>query len=271
MSADKRADKHLEVIGPAELYERDKVPSMFLPLALFFLEHLPIAQGAAVLDVACGTGIVARLISEHIGNKGSVVGVDISPDMITVAHKQTPPGAPLTWHIGNVTTMPFLADNTFDWVVCQQGFQFFQDKPAALREMYRVLKPGGRLAMIIWRSVSEESQPYQWAKVEALKKHVSVVDAGEKQRSLVPFYDGSEDDLQMLLSKAGFNAINIHNGFFEMRRGTPEEFITEEDYARLEPLIRTAVVLDIREAMQPFQTKGGTLVPYGFHFAQGYK
>lgn len=57
MGQHKLSDEHKEIIGPAELYERDKVPSMFRPSAIFFLEYVPIERGAAVLDVACGTGL----------------------------------------------------------------------------------------------------------------------------------------------------------------------------------------------------------------------
>ncbi len=270
MGIDKLSEECTDVIGPADLYERDKVPSLFLPLALVFLKYVPVNKGAAVLDAACGTGIVARLVSERVGSEGFVVGVDIDQDMIEVAKANTPPHAPINWYVGNVDNMPFLENNKFDWVVCQQGFQYFNDKPGALREMYRVLKSNGGLAMVIARSVDRENQPYQWAKVEALRKHVSA-EAGEKQRNLVPFFDGSEDDLRSQMVRAGFSAINIHNVVVKRNREVPEKFVTEKDYSDLDQETQSAVVSDIRKAMEPFRTNNGTVVPYGFHIALGHK
>ena len=270
MGQHKLSDEHKEIIGPAELYERDKVPSMFRPSAIFFLEYVPIERGARVLDVACGTGIVARLVSERIGDKRTVAGVDIEPSMIEVARKNTPLNASITWHVGSVEDMSFIETDSFDWVVCQQGFQYFNDKDRALREIYRVLKSNGGLAMFIARSVNKENQPYQWAKVEALSQHVSV-EIGEKHRNLVPFYDGNENDLRRQMLKAGFRKIDIQNVIFKRKRDIPEKFVTDEDYADLDPETRSAVVADIRKAMEPFRTGDGTEVPYGSHIAIGYK
>jgi len=270
MIQDKLSEEHKELVGPAELYERDKVPSMFLPLAKYFLQQIPLQEGEAVLDVACGTGIVARQVAEIVGAESTIMGVDIEADMIEVARANTPPNKPITWHVGNVEDMPFLDSDCFDWVVCQQGYQYFHDKIRALREIRRVLKPTGGVAMIIAQPVNQENQPYQWARVMAFSKHVSP-EAGEKQKNLVPFYDGSEDDLQAQMTKAGFREVRVHNEYFTRNREAPEKFVTEEDYMSLEPETRAAVVADIRKAMEPFRTADGTAVPYGFHLAFGYK
>lgn len=227
-------------------------------------------KDAAVLDVACGTGIVARLIADRVGNKGKVVGVDIKPDMIEVAQANTPSNAAITWHVGSAESMPFIENSTFDWVVCQQGYQYFSNKQSALGEMYRVLKTNGGLAMIIARSVDKETQPYRWAKSEALRRHVSD-EAGDKQKNLAPFFDGNEDDLQMQMVKAGFRKVRIQNVVFKRNRDIPEKFVVEEDYSDLNPEIRKAVVEDIRKAMEPFRIKNGTAVPYGFHIVLGKK
>lgn len=264
------SQEHKEIIGPADLYERDKVPSLFRPLALHFLEYVPLQSGAALLDVACGTGIVARLAAERIGPEGTVTGVDIDPDMLTVAAAHAPANRSINWHVGNAEEMPFIENESFDWVVCQQGFQYVSDKGRALQEMHRVLRKNGSLAIIMARSVNAENQPYQWARVEAFRKHVSI-EAGEKQRTLVPFYDGNEEDLRTLISTAGFRDVLIQNIVHHRQRGKPEEFISEEDYSELDEEARTAIVSDIREAMEPYRTEDGTAVPYGFHIAIGNK
>jgi ubiquinone/menaquinone biosynthesis C-methylase UbiE len=239
-------------------------------LALEFLDYLPLQSGAAILDVACGTGIVARLAAERTGPEGTVAGVDIDPSMIEVARDHTPPNTSIDWHVGNVEDMPFIENESFDWVVCQQGFQYFPDKVRALKEIHRVLKSNGRVAIFVARSVDPENQPYQWAEAEALRKHVSD-EAGEKLRKLVPFYDGNEEDLHTLISEAGFEDVRIQNIVHIRYREDPEKFVTEEDYSDLDEETRAAVVSDIRKAMEPYRTKDGAAVPYGFHLALGHK
>lgn len=262
-------EEHQELIGPADLYERDKVPSMFRPLAHFFLEHVSLQQDARVLDVACGTGIVARIVAHRVDPEGEVTGIDINPEMLRVARENTPAGVPITWKEGDAGELP-LEDETFDLVLCQQGFQFFPDKPQALGEMHRVLVSGGQLALIVARAVSPENQPYQWAKVEAFRRHVSP-EAGEKQRRLVPFFDGDSSALQSMLTGAGFQQVEVRDVVHIRHRGFPEDFVMEEDYAELAPEVRTAVVQDIREAMAPYKDEQGTEVPYGFHIALAVK
>jgi ubiquinone/menaquinone biosynthesis C-methylase UbiE len=264
------ADDLKTIIGPADIYERDKVPGVFLPLANLFLEHLPIEKGAAVLDVACGTGIVARMVSERVGVGGSVVAVDIDPDMIAVAKANTPSNASISWHVSSAEDMSILNDGSFDWVLCQQGYQYIADKALALGEMYRVLKPDGRLAMILWRSVDKHNQPKPWAEAEALKKHVSA-EAGEKRLKRAAYYDGDNDHLRAQIQNAGFGELNIYNDLFIIYMEVLEELVTEDDYPDLDPETRSAVVSDVRTALEPFRTGNGSAVPYGYHLVTASK
>ena len=134
-----------QVSGNApQAYERYMVPTLFTPWAQELLARAALHAGERVLDVACGTGIVARLAAQRVGPSGYVMGVDLNAAMIETARTQTPPaGAPVEWREGDAHALP-CADATFDVVCCQQGLQFFPDKPHALREMHRVLGPGGR-------------------------------------------------------------------------------------------------------------------------------
>lgn len=270
MSEKELSEEVKAALGPAELYERERVPKLFRPIALFFLKHVPLEKGEAVLDIACGTGIVARLASERVGPLGTVVGVDLDADMIRVAQEYTPPGASLSWHVGSVDAMPFFEDSSFDWVLCQQGFQFFNDKPGSLREVYRVLKPGGKLAMIMARALDKESYPLHWAEIEAITKYAGAK-AAEKRKYPIWAFNGSEDELRSLIAGAGFKEINIQNGVSTRARGFPERIITEERYSDLDADTRAAVVAYVRKAIQPLRTKEGTEVPYVFHIAFGLK
>ncbi len=92
--------------------------------------------------MACGTGIVARYATPLLGAEGSVVALDVSPDMLAVARAlPEPAGAAVEWQEGDATSLA-LPDSAFDLVLCQQGLQFFPDRAAAVREMRRVLAPG---------------------------------------------------------------------------------------------------------------------------------
>jgi ubiquinone/menaquinone biosynthesis C-methylase UbiE len=134
------------------MYERWLVTPLFRPWAELTLDELQVSPKDCVLDIACGTGILARVARERLGDDGCIVGVDISPDMLGVA-RAIAPG--IDWREGSAAALPLLDGEVFDVVVCQQGLQFFPDKPAAAREMRRALAPGGRLAVATWRSDDE--------------------------------------------------------------------------------------------------------------------
>jgi len=160
-------DIQWQVTGSAsENYEAYLVPAIFGPWGRELLDIASLRPGEHVLDVACGTGIVARLAAEQVGEAGTVVGVDINPGMLTTARRISPA---INWREGNAAALP-LADATFDVAVCQQGLQFFPDRPAALREMRRALKPGGRLVIACWKGIRHS--PGFLALAEALAKHL---------------------------------------------------------------------------------------------------
>lgn len=128
------------------LYERWLVGPLFRPWAGILLDRLRPAPGDRVLDIACGTGIVARLARERV-DRGTVVGVDLSPGMLEVARAASPE---VTWREGSALELPLADTEQFDVVTCQQGLQFFADRPAAARQMRRALAPGGRLGVATW-------------------------------------------------------------------------------------------------------------------------
>src|SRR5262249_58990290 len=113
----------------AELYERYLVPPVTLPWALDLVERVGVQTGECVLDVACGTGAVARVAAERVGDGGRVVGVDVNCAMLRVARARLPE---LEWRQGNALALP-LADGEVDVVACQLGLPFYPDRPAALK------------------------------------------------------------------------------------------------------------------------------------------
>lgn len=126
---------------------------LFGPMTEQMLDIIALPAGGDVLDVACGTGVISRGIAGRLSEPSRLVGADINSAMIEVAKRRAPAGAhAFEWHVAPADDMPF-EDSSFDPAFCQQGIQFFPDKPAALAEMRRVLRIGGRLILNCWAAV----------------------------------------------------------------------------------------------------------------------
>ena len=199
------AQEQWQVAGNAsEIYEQHLVPAYFDEWAEILLGSTAIERGSRVLDVACGTGIVGRKAAQIVGDRGKVVGLDLNPGMLAVARKESEAvSAETDWREGSATEMP-LGDGEFDNVYCQAGIMFFPDRPAALREMRRVLAPGGRLAASVWRSL--DRTPGFAALERAIEAHVSP-EAAAIVRS--PFTIDAVDEFRTLVQDAGFNDTQV--------------------------------------------------------------
>ena len=180
-----------------EMYERWLVGPLFRPWAEIVLERARLAAGDRVLDVACGTGIVARLAKERLGVDSLVVGVDISPQMLAVA-RAVAPG--IDWREGNAQALPLNEGERFDVVLCQLGLQFFPDKPAAASEMRRAMDRGGRLVVAVWRSL-EHTPCFRDLHRVAEARLGEVVDRRHGY--------GDSASLERLLADAGFEDVRV--------------------------------------------------------------
>lgn len=133
----------------ADAYERRLVPGFLGPSAERVLELAAPRDGEAVLDVACGTGVALRLAARR-ARLGRAAGVDIDAAMLAVAVRASEEeGTHAQWHCASALELPFGAA-IFDLCLCLQGLQFFPDRAEALREMRRVLRPGGRVVASAW-------------------------------------------------------------------------------------------------------------------------
>jgi ubiquinone/menaquinone biosynthesis C-methylase UbiE len=253
--------------GP-ETYERYMVPSVFGPWAVDLVKLAAPIPGERVLDVACGTGIVARLAAKHVGPMGKVIGLDLNAGMLTVARSTTAGTENIEWREGNATALP-LSDKTFDLVLCQQGLQFFPDRLASSKEMHRVLAPGGRLALSVWSSIS--NCPGFLSLAEALERHIGS-EAATFMRS--PFSLTNESELRSLVEGAGFHSVKIHPANKRLIFPSPEEFVKRyvaasplaSMVARAESRSQQALLENMNKALQSYVNPDGLAFPIETHF-----
>lgn len=253
----------------ARKYQDHSVPAMFAPLAEATVKRLDLPTDGHVLDVACGTGaltraiMLTRAIIEQLPGQGRVVGADLNQSMIDIAQSlTTQTGHRVEWVASDVTALPLDAQS-FDLVCVQQGLQFFPDKPAALDEIFRVLKSGGRLSLTCWRAIS----PFNDALAEALATHVSD-DAAQKARAPFSFRDG--DVITSLLRDAGFS-ITRHDGIvlqrrFEDLRAQVLALPVEQDMRAKGEAVIDQVLEDIAAQLAPYALSGVFIVPQEAHF-----
>jgi ubiquinone/menaquinone biosynthesis C-methylase UbiE len=208
----------------AENYERYFVPTIATPASVALLEAAALRPGERVLDVACGTGVIARLAADRVGPSGTVTGLDLSPEMIDVARTASP--STIAWHVGDATSLPF-PDGAHDVVLCQMGLMFMQDRQAAVAEMRRVTAPGGRVAVSTPGPV-----PPPFALMEqALVEHLGA-DLGGFVRTVFALHDPNE--VASLLRSAGFVDVTAAVSTVTLHVGAPAEFLWE--YIGLTPM-----------------------------------
>ncbi len=205
----------------AVAYEETLVPALFHRWAEVVADHAGLTPGQRVLDVACGTGILARAAASRVGSTGTVVGLDVNPGMLEVARQQAPW---IHWEEGRAESLPF-APASFDAVLSQFGLMFFQDRQRALADMRRVLAPGGSLAVAVLGSLDEiPAYAFLASVVHSLMGH----DVADLLRA--PFALGDPPMLEHLFTEAGIASPVVHT-----HSGTAEF-----------PSVRDMVLADVR-------------------------
>jgi SAM-dependent methyltransferase len=243
-------------------YQEFLVPAMFEPFAATLVEQAGVGEGSVVLDVACGTGAASREAARRAGENGSVTGVDLGEPTLAVARAQPahPGAAPITWLQADATALP-VEDGAFDVAICQQGLQFFPDKPAALAEMHRALKPGGHLAIATWTAI--ERAPVG-AIAEALEAHVG----GEAASVIRSPFALPASELESSIAAAGFHDVEVGQEEKECTwAARPEEFGPRfiacsplaAAFAQVPEEIRQAVAEDVGRRLADQATADGRL------------
>lgn len=209
----------------AENYERFFVPSVGWPVAEALLEQAALEPGERVLDVACGTGIVARLAAGPVGPKGAVEALDAHAGMLAVARAAEPEAA-IVWHEAPAEDLP-LPGERFDVVLCGMGLPFFADRRAAVTEMRRVLVPGGRL---LANCPGPTPPPFE-AMADLLARHVKPELAGFV-KAVFSLHDG--DELRSLAAASGFDDVSVTSESVALRLPPPADFFWQ--YVHSTPL-----------------------------------
>jgi len=254
----------------AENYQRYFVPAIATPVSAGLLAAADLQPGERVLDVACGTGIIARLAAERVGSAGAVSAIDISADMIDVAGAAPAPAKPVVdWHVGDAASLPF-DDEQYDVVTCQMGLMFVEDRAAALAEMRRVLVPDGR---VVVNTPGAIQAPFALME-QAIVEHISV-DLGGFVRAVFSMHDPAA--VAHLLRDAGLRDVDAHETTATFQLPAPAEFLWQ--YINLTPMApfvaqateaaKTAMEHQVVETWQPYVVDGGTPIDQPMVIATG--
>ncbi|MCI0546209.1 MAG: methyltransferase domain-containing protein [Candidatus Rokubacteria bacterium] len=240
----------------AEVYERNFVTAIFGQWAPKMVDAGRVAAGDRVLDVGCGTGVLARTAADRVAAESQVTGLDLNEGMLAVARRLRPK---IDWRQGDATKLPFTAA-TYDVVMSQFALMYFPDRTAALKEMLRVLRQGGRLVIAVWG-------PYERAMGYVILTEIAQRRCGQAAADVLtaPFVLGNRNKLLDLFKAAG-----IHQAVAELRHGTVtfptiEAFVeTEVKGSPLETLLDEesyqAVMREAQEKLQQFRAHGGAVV-----------
>jgi SAM-dependent methyltransferase len=239
----------------AEVYERYFVPAIFGQWAPKMVDAGRVAAGDRVLDVGCGTGVLARTAADRVAAESQVTGLDLNEGMLAVARRLRPK---IDWRQGDATKLPF-ADATYDVVMSQFSLMYFPDRTAALKEMLRVLRQGGRLVIAVWG-------PYERAMGYVILTEIAQRRCGQAAADVLtaPFVLGNKDKLLDLFKAAG-----IHQVVAELRHGTVtfptiEAFVeTEVKGSPLETLGTPPKVLMPVDAGEPWLVDNAGSWPEG--------
>lgn len=253
--------------NPAENYEQYFVPVIGEPMARDLIARAALQPADRVLDVACGTGIVARLAGHVVAGRGSVAGLDANAAMLAVARTA---GPDIEWYEAPAEQMPF-ADAAFDVVLCQMGLQFISDRPQAMREMRRVLADGGRVLLSLPGPISGIFAAFG----TALEHHVGP-DAAGFVRHVFCLYETAE--MERLLRDAGFRDSVVNTTTQTLRLPAPHQFLWE--YVHSTPLagmvamtgaeVRRRLENDLVAAWADFGDSDGLIQQQGVTIAVGY-
>lgn len=245
----------------ATVYEAKFVPAIFAQWSPLLLEAARVQPAQRVLDVGCGTGILARTAADLVGPSGHVVGVDINEGVLTVARRERPD---LEWRRGDAAALPF-ADDTFDAVLCQSALMFVSDVVQALREMRRVCTPQGVVGIQVYAGLDDQPANGPW--VELVSRHAGA----DAVRLLDTYWSlGDLDVLRRHIEQAGLQIDEIRTPLGTQRWDSVDEWVQiEVESTPLVDRISDSVYQRIREEsrdlLAQYETEDGVEAPIRAH------
>jgi SAM-dependent methyltransferase len=235
-------------VQAAEDYERFLVPALFEAWVPIMLAAADVGKGDHVLDVACGTGVVARGAVARVGVDGRVVGLDATDAMLTVAQRIEPR---VEWRVGDAGDLPF-GDGSFNAVICQSGLMFFPDQVAAIREMWRMLEPGGRLAVQVWASCEAQD-----TFADVVEEHAGQAIADQYR---TPWNLSDPARLLALFRSAGLTEVDVRTDSGNAAYPSVESFLAGATGILIEADLNTRrLALDTSQALSRYIAADGTL------------
>lgn len=226
-----------------EHYDRYLGPAQFEPFAGFLAERLPPQPGGAVLEIACGTGLVTRRLRERLHPSVRLVATDLSQGMLEYARARMPAAGNTEWQEADAMRLPF-REGEFSAVVCGCGMMFMPDKAAALREVRRVLRTGGLFLFSVWDRIEEI--PHALAGAEVVE---GLFPGDPEMRFRIPYELHDQAQLLRLLADAGFRDARSERRVHRIDgiaardlatgqiRGTPRSLLIEKRGVALEDVI----------------------------------
>jgi len=258
----------------AERYQQILVPAILGPAARALVDWSALKSGESVLDVGSGTGAAARYAAELVGLSGRVIGIDLDAGMIQVAKSLSPVnGAVIEWYEKSAYELP-LKDQTIDVVLSAQTLQFLKDRPLALSEKYRVLKPGGRVVVSLWSDIEEN--PYFDILADAISKHVGEETAASLQAI---FSLSNADEMRALLESAGFTNIEMTVKQLELELPELKDFVPRyisatymaTGFNAAEQAAQQAVIQEVSAQLALYESNDSITIPFRVNLAKAVR
>ena len=246
-------------------YEEVLVPSILGPAAQALVAWAVLKPGEHFADIGCGTGAATRFAAKAVGRTGRAIGIDINPGMLAVAKSALAGEAAATqWIEAGADSLP-LPDQSLDAVLCAQTLQFLKDRPAALGEMRRVLKPGGRAMVSLWCGLADN--PYFDALVAAIAKRI---DPETAMGLGAAFQLSNAEEIHTLFLNAGFPSVEMTVAQCDLDLPRVAEFVPRHvgatpmaaGFNAASQNVRDLIVEDVASRLASYRTESGIRVPF---------